>query len=110
MRLENWGNASRRERVLSMEELRAISDGAEQMGYPFGPLFRLLIFTGQRRSEIALARRRWLLQDLRTLEIPAASYKTGRPHAVPLAEPSLRILASLPRGVLATTSSRQRPG
>ena len=86
-----------RERVLSMEELRAISDGAEQMGYPFGPLFRLLIFTGQRRSEIALARRRWLLQDLRTLEIPAASYKTGRPHAVPLAEPSLRILASLPR-------------
>jgi hypothetical protein len=56
-----------------MEELRAISDGAEQMGYPFGPLFRLLIFTGQRRSEIALARRRWLLQDLRTLEIPAAS-------------------------------------
>ncbi|MFL5081547.1 MAG: tyrosine-type recombinase/integrase [Microvirga sp.] len=86
-----------RERVLSMEELRAISDGAEQMGYPFGPLFRLLIFTGQRRSEIALARRRWLLQDLRTLEIPAASYKTGRPHAVPSAEPSLRILASLPR-------------
>jgi integrase len=86
-----------RERVLSMEELRAISEGAEQMGYPFGPLFRLLILTGQRRSEIALARRRWLLQDLRTLEIPAASYKTGRPHAVPLTESSLHVLTSLPR-------------
>lgn len=86
-----------RERFLSMEELRAIWDGAGRMGYPFGPLFRLLILTGQRKSEVAMARRRWLLKDLATLEIPAASYKTGRPHAVPLSEPAVAIVQALPR-------------
>jgi integrase len=86
-----------RERVLSIEELQAIWDGADRMGYPFGPLFRLLILTGQRKSEIASARRRWMLEDLRTIEIPAASYKTGRPHAVPLSQPALRIVSALPR-------------
>jgi integrase len=73
-----------RERVLSMDELKAIWDAAGQMGYPFGPLFRLLILTAQRKSEIAAARRRWMLHELQALEIPAGSYKTGRSHAVPL--------------------------
>src|SRR3954453_17744786 len=86
-----------RERFMSMEELRAIWDSAGKMGYPFGPLFRLLILTGQRKSEIATARRRWILNDLATLEIPAASYKTGRQHAVPLAQPALVIVQGLPR-------------
>jgi integrase len=86
-----------RERFLTMEELRAIWDGAGQMGYPFSPLFRLLILTGQRKTEIAAARRRWILKDVATIEIPAAYYKTGRPHAVPLSEPALAIVTALPR-------------
>jgi integrase len=86
-----------RERVLSMEELKAIWEAAGQMGYPFGPLFRLLLLTGQRKSEIATARRRWMLQELHALEIPASSYKTGRSHAVPLSEPALRIVKDIPR-------------
>jgi integrase len=86
-----------RERFLTMEELQAIWDGAGQMGYPFSPLFRLLILTGQRKTEIAAARQRWILKDLATIEIPAASYKTGRPHAVPLSNPAHAIVQALPR-------------
>src|SRR3546814_16349598 len=42
-----------RERNLSMDELRRVWDAAGDMGYPFGPMYRLLLLTGQRRSEVA---------------------------------------------------------
>jgi len=102
-----------RERFMSMEELRAIWDGAGRMGYPFGPLFRLLILTGQRKSEVASARRRWILRDIATLEVPAASYKTGRSHAVPLSGPALAIIKGLPHwnvdDYLFTTTAGAKP-
>ncbi|RYZ06060.1 MAG: DUF4102 domain-containing protein, partial [Alphaproteobacteria bacterium] len=65
-----------RERVLSMIELRRIWDAAIELGYPFGSMIRLLLLTGQRRSEIANSRRIWLHSDLRAMEIPASEYKT----------------------------------
>ncbi|MBM0207414.1 site-specific integrase [Micromonospora sp. STR1s_5] len=102
-----------RERVLSMEEMQAIWEATREMGYPFGALFRLLILTGQRKSEVATARRRWLLPDLAALEIPAASYKTGRPHTVPLSGAALALAESLPRwhvgDFLFSTTSGAKP-
>lgn len=41
------------ERVLSMDELKAVWAAADKMGYPFGPMERLLILTAQRRAEVA---------------------------------------------------------
>lgn len=93
-----------RERVLSMDELRRIWDAAGELGkktgegsYPFGPAYRLLILTGQRRSEIAELERGWIEPGRRAIEIPAARYKTKRPHVVPLSEPAWELVQSLPR-------------
>ena len=42
-----------RDRVLSKDELTAVYNATFQMPYPFGPLFRILIFTAQRKNEVA---------------------------------------------------------
>src|SRR4051812_27446104 len=42
-----------RDRVLSDEELGFLWQGAGLIGAPFGPLFQLLVLTGQRREEVA---------------------------------------------------------
>lgn len=87
-----------RKRVLSMEELRRVWDAAGELGYPFGPWVRLLILTGQRKSEIAGLRREWFDEDLdRVFVIPADVYKTGIAHAVPLSAPAWAIVEELPR-------------
>ena len=39
---------SSRDRVLSADELRLVWQASENLGFPFGPLVRLLILTGQR--------------------------------------------------------------
>lgn len=43
-------------RSLDDDEIKAIWRAAERMGYPFGPMFQILLLTGQRKSEFALAR------------------------------------------------------
>lgn len=87
-----------REREMSMEELRQIWDAAGIAAYPFGDMVRLLILTGQRRSEIAELERDWLAPEKeRLFVIPAHKYKTGIKHAVPLSAPAWRIVEGLPR-------------
>jgi integrase len=71
-----------RERVLSMNELGEIWNAAGTMGYPFGPMVRLLILTAQRRAEVANLQRGWLLRDQQAIEVPASHYKTDRPQVV----------------------------
>ena len=39
--------------MLSDEDLASLVAGAETEGYPFGEAVKLLILTGQRRSEVA---------------------------------------------------------
>jgi integrase len=83
-----------RDRVLSFDELSAIWRAADEVGYPFGPLVRLLILTAQRRSEIGELERKHLRDDV--IEIPAAAYKTGVDHITPLTSDASAILADLP--------------
>ena len=85
-----------RERVLTMDELKAIWAAADKMGYPFGPMVRLLILTAQRRAEIAGLERGWLLPDQQAFEVPASHYKTDRPQVVPLSAPAMAIVEGLP--------------
>lgn len=91
------GARQARERTLTDAELRAVWDAAGVMGYPYGPLFRLLILTGQREREVADAR--WSEFDLeqRLWTIPAARMKGDRAHQVPLAPGAVALLESLSR-------------
>lgn len=86
-----------RERVLSMEELRRVWDATKAVGYPFGDAVRLVMLTGQRRSEIAEMEWGWVDAEQRTVEIPAARYKTKRPHVFPLSAPAWALVQTLPR-------------
>jgi integrase len=97
-----------RERVLSHEELRAVWAGADQMGYPFGPMIQLLILTGQRLNEVATAP--WQEFDLGMTEwkLPGTRTKNGRAHNVHLTPAALDIISQLPKmdgsGLLFTTT------
>ncbi len=86
-----------RERVLSEDELRAVWHAADATAYPFGPFFKLLILTAQRRDEVAGMR--WSeIDDARALwTIPGERAKNGRAHEVPLSAPALDILRAIPR-------------
>jgi integrase len=79
-----------RDRILTDEELRAVWNAAQKMGYPNGPLIQLLILTGQRRGEIAGGR--WAEIDLAALlwRIPASRMKAGAAHVLPLTQDVVR--------------------
>ena len=84
-----------RERTLSDDEIRAIwkACGEYRRGESsYGPFIRMLIVTGQRRSEIAAMRRAEIdLEKLRYM-IPAERNKSGRTHDVPLSPQAIRII------------------
>jgi integrase len=86
-----------RKRVLDNDELRAFWRATARLGYPYGPLFRILALTGQRKSEVAEAR--WSEFDLarKLWTIPAERMKADAAHIVPLTDDVLAILKSLPR-------------
>jgi len=78
------------------KRLRATANATE-LGYPYGPLIRLLILTGQRELEVGEAR--WSEFDLENYmwTIPASRMKGDRTHEVPLAPEAVALLKSLPR-------------
>ena len=47
------GQETTRDRVLTDYEIRLVWIAAGNLGYPFGPMIRLLLLTAQRRSEVA---------------------------------------------------------
>jgi integrase len=91
------GKRESRERVLTDAELQAVWQAAETMDYPYGPVFRLLILTGQREREVADLS--WSEVDLnkRLWTIPPSRMKGGRAHEVPLSPAAVALLKSLPR-------------
>lgn len=82
-----------RERILTAPEIAAFWHACDAIGEPFGPLFKLLLLTAQRKSEIAHLEWPEIDADSKRIEIAGAKYKTGRPHAVPLSEAAAAILA-----------------
>jgi integrase len=94
--LENNQEAGR---ALTDAELGYIWRAADGLGYPFGPIYQLLILTGQRRNEWAAASRSEINPNKRWLEIPKARYKGGRDHIVPIASEAWSILDKLPMWV-----------
>ncbi|GEO82014.1 tyrosine-type recombinase/integrase [Pararhodospirillum oryzae] len=86
-----------RERVLTDDEVGAIYAGAGTLGWPFGPLLRVLLLTAQRRSEVAGMRWSEITPDLSTWTLPGERAKNGQSHVVHLSAPVREILAQVPR-------------
>jgi integrase len=107
------GKKALRTRILRDAEMRALWAATESMGYPYGPLIRLLVLTGQRKSEVSDAR--WSEFDLQRAlwTIPAERMKADAPHTVPLTAEAVAVLESLPRfpngGHLFSTTLGQKP-
>jgi integrase len=85
-----------RQRTLSDAELRVLWQASETIGYPFGPLYRLLLLTGARKNEVAGAR--WSEFDLarKVWTVLAERFKSNATHMVPLSEQAVAILKSIP--------------
>jgi len=86
-----------RERVLSLDELRALWAAASANGYPFGDCIKLLILTGQRRTEVAGMRWGELDLDTGLWTLPGKRVKNSSAHIVPLPDQAVEILRSVPR-------------
>lgn len=84
-----------RDRWLDADAVGAVYAAAAAMPYPFGPLIKLLVLTGQRRNEVAGMR--WSEIDLErsTWTMPADRQKNGKPHVVHPSAPALAILRAL---------------
>ncbi len=96
--VKNRANGGGRDRVLSEIELAAVWRGSRAMG-PYGEIVRLLILTGQRKSEIADLT--WDEVDLvkDQISLPASRTKNNRAHVIPLATRAVAILAGVPERV-----------
>jgi integrase len=98
---------SARDRALSNDEIRLFWASCDKLGWPFGPMFKLLLLTGQRRDEVGtmewaeldeLGTRRWT--------IPREKAKNDRAHEVHLSELAVEIIDDLPK----MSGSRRRCG
>jgi integrase len=94
---ELCGASEARERTLTDAELRAVWGAADQLGYPYGPCFKMLILTGQREREISDMSWSEVDIDKMMLTIPSTRMKGDRAHEVPLGPEALKLLQALPR-------------
>lgn len=98
-----------RQRVLTHEELACAWLGAGEMGYPWGPVIRLLITTLQRRDEVAGMAWPELNLPVALWDLPPARVKNDEGHRVPLNALALRELEALKgkrRGFVFTTTGK----
>jgi integrase len=86
-----------RDRVLEDDEIVAVWRACDGMGFPFGPLLRVMLLTAQREGEVA--HMKWSQVDLerRLWTLPAEATKAGRAHEVALSDLAVNVLAALPR-------------
>jgi integrase len=85
-----------RDRILTDQELRAVWQGAGQLGV-YGSLVRLLILTGQRRGEISGLTWAEIDLDKRLISLPRERVKNDRAHEVPLSPQAVALIKALPR-------------
>jgi len=86
-----------RDRVLTDDELRLVWDAADAEGWPFGPIVKLMILTGQREGEVAGMRWRELELDAKLWTLPATRVKNDEMHTVPLSDAAIEIIKGLPQ-------------
>jgi integrase len=86
-----------RQRILSDAEIATLWRASDAIGYPYGPLYRMLLLTGARKSEVSGAR--WSEFDLKKKiwTVPPERFKSNATHLVPLSDQAIAVLESLPR-------------
>jgi len=95
--VEPPGKESSRERVLTESEICSLWTAADQIGHPFGPFVKLLLLTGQRRSEVAGISWSEIDADKRIWTLPGERTKNGQTHTVPLSPQAWAIIESASR-------------
>ncbi len=86
-----------RDRVLTHPEITRLWRGCSAVGYPFGPLIKLLLLTGQRRSEVAGMTWSEVDLDKRVWHLPGSRTKNSHPNDVHLSDLALAVIRSIPR-------------
>ncbi len=86
-----------RQRVLTDDEIKSFWKGCDKVGFPFGPLFELLLLTGARRNEVAGLSPRELDPENRLWTVPAVRTKNGIEHKIYLSDAACAVIKSLPR-------------
>ena len=94
--IEKPANEKARERVLTDEEVVAIWTATDDLGYPFGPLVKLLLLTGVRREEMAGMRRIEIDFDQMLWAVPAERSKTRAAIRIPLSGMAAEVLRAVP--------------
>jgi integrase len=87
---------TKRQVGLGPDHLAAIWNAADKTPYPAGPYFKMLLLSGQRRSEVSDMA--WSELDLdrdKVWIIPASRMKAKRAHEVPLSPAMLALLLDL---------------
>lgn len=95
--VEPPASESSRDRILTDDELRLVWNAADADGWPFGPIVRLMILTGQREGEVAGMRWREIDLENKVWTLPAVRVKNDETHAVPLSDAAVAIIKALPR-------------
>jgi len=95
-----------RDRVLSEEELVSIWQASSNIGWPFGPIFQLLLLTAKRRGEVAgmywdelnLKDQTWSIQPERSgTKQRQVSGRSPKIDVVPLSSHAVNLIKQFPR-------------
>ena len=86
-----------RHRVLNPDEIKGFWKACDHVGWPFGPAFKLLFLTAQRRSEVTDMAWSELSPDMSVWSIPPLRTKNKLPHVVPLPPLARSILSGCPK-------------
>jgi integrase len=90
---------TKRDRVLTDEELAMIWGAASRMGFPFGPAVHLLVLTAARREEIFGLSWREIDRESAAIRVPSERAKSKEGRMIPLSPAALGLLDQLPRFV-----------
>lgn len=103
-----------RDRILTDAEICLFWRATSGLGFPFGPMFRLLLVTGQRRDEVRNIKRSEIDFRNETWTIPKERVKNGRAQEVPLSSLAMDVISEIPilesnGSLLFSTTGRSAP-
>jgi integrase len=84
-----------RSRILDDAEIVRVWNSADRLGYPFGPIYRLLMLLGLRREELGSIE--WTQVDLNNQILNLPSSKAGIPLTIPLSDRCCDIFRAIPK-------------
>ena len=95
--IKSPGEEQARDRVMDNNEIKSLWSACDVVGWPFGPSFKLLMLTGQRRNEVAGMKWADIDFDKNVWSLPKEATKAKRQHDVPLTPMVIEILQDVPR-------------